>query len=127
MELSALVGFDADQVHNLDAEAKNGIGDKVPSFEDFDLAVRKELVDEPALRLGGVGSFEDLLKQLTDNADTPPAPERLEELGWDQSLGDIANISFGAVADSNGPGVDSEALAAALAAFGRAGIGTGAP
>ena len=127
-------GFDAravavlKQIQNLDPEALHGIGDKVLTFDDFDLDVRKELVEEPAQRLGGVGSFEDLLKQLTDNGDaSEPMPNKLEDLGWDSSLGDIANINFGASGDSEGPSVDENALAAALAAFGAAGLGASTP
>jgi hypothetical protein len=123
MELAALAGFDFSQVQNLDPAAKQGIGDKVLSFDDFDLDVRKELVDEPALRLGGVGSFDDLFQQLGGGAGAPPTPEQLQELGWDQSLGDIAGIDFGAPAEPGGPGVDPEALANALAAFELADLG----
>ena len=71
--------------------------------------------------------FDDLLKQLADNTGFPPAPETLQELGWNSSLGDIAGIGFGASTDSGVPGVDSEALAKALEAFGLAGLGTDAP
>ena len=41
--------------------------------------------------------------------------------------GDIAGIGFGASTDTGTPGIDSEALAKALEAFGLAGLGNTAP
>ncbi|MDP6665990.1 MAG: hypothetical protein QF357_01180, partial [Dehalococcoidia bacterium] len=92
-------------------------GDMVPAFDDFDLDVRKELVDEPALRLGGVGSFEDLLAQLGGDDGPGPSPEDLEQLGWEQPLGDIADIDFGELVDPDDLEVDDAALDKALEAF----------
>ena len=127
MALEALVGFDISQVQNLDSEAKFGIGDTVATFGDFDLAVRKELVDESALLLGGVGSFDDLLSQLTGNDGSEPTPGQLAESGWDQSLADFGSIEFGTSDGSVATAFDDATLAAALAAFGLAGLGANAP
>ncbi len=112
MDPSALAGFDVTQIQNLDTDALHGIGDKVEGFDDFDLDVRKELVDDSALRLGGVGSFEELLAQLTGDAGSASTPEQLEELGWDKSLDEITGVDFGTF-----EGLDDDALAAAFAAF----------
>jgi hypothetical protein len=57
MDEKALVGFDVEHVVNLDEKAKEGFGDKVADYDDFDVEVRKELVGEEANRMGGVGSF----------------------------------------------------------------------
>ena len=119
MEIEALAGFGLEQVLNLDEDAKLGIGDKVRVFDDFDLDVRKEFVDDEARRLGGVGSFEELASKLADIAGSATIAEELKDLGWDTALDRIANIEFGAPDDSVVPeGISDEALAKALAAFG---------
>lgn len=86
---------------------------------DFDPDVRKELVDEPALRLGGVGSFDDLLTQLIGDTGSGPTPGELAQLGWDQPLGDIAGVDFGEFVDPDDLEIDDDALEKALEAFKR--------
>ena len=98
MELGALAGFDVGQVRNLEPDAIHGIGDKVPAFDDFDFDVRKELAETPGLRLGGVGSFDDLVNRLVTDAGTPPTAEELQQLGWDSCL--KSELDFGSLEGS---------------------------
>lgn len=120
MELGALAGFDVGQVRNLEPDAIHGIGDKVPAFDDFDFDDRKELVEAPGLRLGGVGSFDDLVNQLVTDAGTPPTAEELQQLGWDSCL--KSELDFGSLEGSAIPeGFSAEAMSHAMAAFGAAG------
>ena len=110
MELDALAAFDISQVENLDELAIAGIGDTVPEFDDFDVEVRFEVVGEEALRLGGVGSFEELAEQIAEG----PSPEDLEAMGWDPSLGNPEDFDFSAGVPE---GLTGEALARATEAF----------
>jgi hypothetical protein len=113
MDVGSLAAFDVDQVQNLEEVAKEGIGDAVPEFGDFDIEVRKEFLDEEGLRLGGVGSFEDLAAQLLGD---PPAPEELAELGWDTPLD---GVDFETFDPSQVPeGMDEAAIQKAMEAFG---------
>ncbi|MDP7090558.1 MAG: hypothetical protein QF590_04595, partial [Dehalococcoidia bacterium] len=62
--------------------------DTVPEFAEFDIDVRKEFIGDDALRLGGVGSFEDLAAQLfSPTVDTESGD--LTEMGWDEPFDDI--------------------------------------
>jgi len=115
MDLEAMTGFEHDQVKNLNVEAKVGFGDKVPVFEDFSIEIRRELVDEDGLRLGGVGSFEDLAEQLLGD---PPSPEELAAMGWDNSLGNPDDFDFSSGVPDGLTGV---ALEKAMEAFGNGG------
>lgn len=120
MELGALAGFDVGLVRNLEPDAIHGIGDKVPAFDDFDFDDRKELVEAPGLRLGGVGSFDDLVNRLVTDAGTPPTAEELQQLGWDSCL--KSELDFGSLEGSAIPeGFSAEAMSHAMAAFGAAG------
>ena len=120
MELGALAGFDVGQVRNLEPDAIHGIGDKVPAFDDFDFDARKELVEAPGLRLGGVGSFDDLVNQLVTDPGIPPTAEELQQLGWDSCL--KCELDFGSLEGSAIPeGFSAEAMSHAMAAFGAAG------
>jgi hypothetical protein len=116
MDADALVGFEVEHVLNLDQTAKDGFGDKVIVYDDFDLEVRGELIGEEAQRMGGFGSFDDLLGQIGGDG---PTPEELKELGWSEDF-DLANVDFGT--EDTGviwpdflPAAD---LAKALSAFG---------
>ena len=80
MEVDSLAAFDLAQVTNLDETAVQGIGDMVPEFNDFEIDVRKEIIGDDALLLGGVGSFEELAAQF---GGAPPSAAELAELGWD--------------------------------------------
>ena len=91
MDDQSLSGFNEDQVRNFTPESKEGMGDAVQSFEDFDIGVRKELVEEDSRRLGGVGSFDDLVKSINGELDDS---ESLDTLGWDKSV-DEAQVEFG--------------------------------
>jgi hypothetical protein len=91
MGVDALVGFEVEHVINLDQTAKDGFGDKVTDFEDFDLEVRGELIGEEAQRMGGFGSFDDLMTQIGGDG---PSPEELAELGWSEDF-DLADVNFG--------------------------------
>jgi hypothetical protein len=115
MDLDALAAFGLDQVEHLDQVAKDGIGDTVPEFGDFDIDVRKEFLDDDSLRLGGVGSFEDLADQMFGE---PPSPEELAAMGWDNSLGSPDDFDFSAGVPD---GLTGEALQKATEAFGTAG------
>ncbi|NQW20538.1 MAG: hypothetical protein HQ477_07440, partial [Chloroflexi bacterium] len=117
MDTNALAAFNIDQVTHLDEVAKQGIGDKVPEFANFDIDVRKEFIGDDALRLGGVGSFEELAAQLTG---TPPTPEELAELGWDKSFDGINFDSVGGSEnlDQIQAQMPDFSLQQALAAFG---------
>jgi hypothetical protein len=118
MELGAQAGFDVGQGRNLEPDAIHGIGDKVPAFDDF--YVRKELVEAPGLRLGGVGSFYDLVNQLVTDAGTPPTAEELQQLGWDSCM--MSELDFSSLKGSAIPeGFSAEAMSHAMAAFGAAG------
>ena len=66
MDSDSLQGFNVEQVRNLEKNSKNGLGDKVKTFTQFDIDVRRELVDVPKRRLGGVGSFSDLVKSVKE-------------------------------------------------------------
>jgi hypothetical protein len=90
MNEGALSGFKQEHVRNLSDESKQGMGDKVSTFEKFDIEVRKELVDKQARRLGGVGSF----KELADSVKGELSKEQLQELGWDESR-DSDSLQFG--------------------------------
>jgi hypothetical protein len=115
MDLDALAAFDLDQVENLDQMAKDGIGDTVPEFGDFDIDVRKEFLDDDSLRLGGVGSFADLANQMFGE---PPSAEELAETGWDTSLGNPDDFDFSSGVPD---GLSGEALQRATEAFQAAG------
>lgn len=68
------------------------------------------------LRLGGVGSFDDLAGQLVGN---PQTPEDLAQLGWDQAPGDFTGLEFGVPVNFELPeGLDLELIERALGAFG---------
>jgi hypothetical protein len=112
MDVGSLAAFDVDQVQNLEEVAKEGIGDAVSEFGDFAIEVRKEFLDKEALRLGGVGSFEDLAAKFGER---PPSPEELAELGWDKAFD---GIEFEPVDGSDIPeGIQDEAMQKALEAF----------
>ncbi len=115
MGLDALASFDLEQVQHLEKVALSGIGDKVPEFSDFDIEVRKEFLGEDGLRLGGVGSFEDLTEQLLGD---PPSPEELAAMGWDNSLGNPDDFDFSSGVPDGLTGV---ALEKAMEAFGNGG------
>jgi hypothetical protein len=115
MELDSLAAFGLDQVQHLDDGAKQGIGDTVPEFGEFDLDVRKEFVGDDGLRLGGVGSFEDLANQLMGE---PTTPEELAAMGWDNSLGNPEDFDFSSGVPD---GLVGEALAKAMEAFNNGG------
>jgi hypothetical protein len=115
MDVDALVGFEVDHVVNLDQTAKEGFGDKVITFDDFDLEVRGELIGEEAQRMGGFGSFDDLLGLV----ESEPTQEQLKELGWSEDF-DLTNVDFGTedtgvIWAESLPAAD---LAKALSAFG---------
>lgn len=117
MALDALVGFEVDHVRNLDDEARQGFGDKVVEFDNFDLEVRGELIGDEAQRMGGFGSFEDLLKLFNDEPGDEPTEEELKALGWDHTF-DPSSLDLGSE-DIDVDDIFSEtALANALAAFG---------
>jgi len=90
MNEDALSGFKQEHVRNLSDESKQGMGDKVSTFENFDIEVRKELVNKQARRLGGVGSFEELASSVKGEL----SKEQLQELGWDESR-DSDSLQFG--------------------------------
>jgi len=81
MDLEAMAAFEPEHVMNLEPEAKEGFGDKVPGFEDFSVDVRRELVDDSQLLLGGVGSFDDMAAAVL-NPDSMDEAE-LVDAGWD--------------------------------------------
>jgi hypothetical protein len=81
MDLEAMTAFNPEQVMNLEAGAKEGFGDKVPGFEDFSVDVRRELLDDSQLLLGGVGSFDDMAAAIL-NPDSMDDAE-LVDAGWD--------------------------------------------
>ena len=79
LPLDAIAGFAPEQMTALAPEAKLGIGDVVPQFDDFPIDVRLEIVPEEALLLGGVGSFDDLASVI----DSPQITNsELAELGF---------------------------------------------
>jgi len=80
MDEGALVGFKEEHVRNLNDDSKKGMGDKVSTFEEFAIGVRKALVDKEARRLGGVGSFKDLVDSVAGALDK----QQLLGLGWDE-------------------------------------------
>jgi hypothetical protein len=90
MNEGALVGFNQEHVRNLSDESKEGMGDKVSTFEKFDIEVRKELLNEQAGRLGGVGSFKDLASSVKGEL----SKEQLQESGWNESR-DSDSLQFG--------------------------------
>jgi len=116
MDVDALIGFEFEHVLNLDEEAKEGFGDHVMDFEDFDLEIRGELIGEEAQRMGGFGSFKDLVAQFDGEG---PSPEELKELGWaedfDPTALDLGLDVSGVDLDDLFDGVDP---ANALEAFG---------
>ena len=77
-------------MRNFSDASKKGMGDKVSTFEKFDIEVRKELLNEQAGRLGGVGSFKDLASSVKGEL----GKEQLQELGWNESR-DSASLQFG--------------------------------
>jgi hypothetical protein len=115
MDVDALTGFDIDHVINLDEEAKDGFGDHVMEFDDFDLEVRGELIGEEAQRMGGFGSFDDLLA-LVDSLSTISTGD-LTELGWDATF-DPTELDLGLDVENLDEVFDATALANALGAFG---------
>ncbi len=104
-----------DHVINLDEEAKDGFGDHVMEFDDFDLEVRGELIGEEAQRMGGFGSFDDLLA-LVDSLSTISTGD-LTELGWDATF-DPTELDLGLDVENLDEVFDATALANALGAFG---------
>ena len=116
MDVDALVGFEFDHVVNLDDKAKEGFGDKVFDFENFDLDVRGELIGDEAQRMGGFGSFEDLLKQFGESGEGP-TDEELKAMGWDSDF-DPSNLDFGGDDINIGDIFGDAELAKALGAFG---------
>ena len=90
MDEDALVGFKQEHVRNFSDASKKGMGDKVSTFEEFNIGVREELVDKQARRLGGVGSFKDLASSVKGEL----GKEQLQELGWDESR-DTDSLQFG--------------------------------
>ena len=114
MDPDALTGFEFEHVFNLDEEAKEGFGDHVMDFGDFDLEVRGELIGEEAQRMGGFGSFDDLLAQIGGEG---PTPEELKALGWDEDF-DPTALDFGLDGVDVDDLFDDDTLANAFAAFG---------
>jgi hypothetical protein len=70
---------------------------------------------DEGLRLGGVGSFDDLAEQLFGD---PPTPEELSEMGWDNSLGNPDDFDFSSGVPD---GLTDAALQKAMEAFGNGG------
>jgi len=84
MDSKAAEGFEVEQVRNLLPESRAAVGDKIETFENVTLEVQLELVAQPQLRLGGVGSFLDLAKSLGATAgatdlDVDPTRETLSQ------------------------------------------------
>ena len=121
MTVDAMSGFEAKQVKNLEASAKKGMGDKVKDFKDFDIDVKKELVQESKMLLGGVGSFEELAKEAANKAATANQAE-LKSLGWDKAAEKIAAVSFGAASKAAGTSaIPASAVSAIASIFGGTG------
>jgi hypothetical protein len=117
MDLKAMTGFEHDHVKNLDVEAKVGFGDKVPDFEDFSVDIRRELVDDSEMLLGGIGSFDDLAKLATADSASLDVAE-LKELGWDKAEELIAKAASIEIGTETAPvTIPDNAAAKALAAF----------
>ena len=86
----ALTGFKEEHVRNFSDDSRNGLGDKVSTFKDFDIGVRKVLIDQDSRRLGGVGSFKDLVRSVNGEI----TKEQLDDLGWDESK-EADSVRFG--------------------------------
>ena len=117
MDAGALVGFAPDHVRNLGEEAIQGFGDKVFDFDDFDLEVRKELIGDEAQRMGGFGSFADLIGHFGGEPGDGPTEEELKAMGWDINF-DPSTLDLGSDDIDVTVIFDEVALANALAAFG---------
>jgi hypothetical protein len=104
MDAKAAEGFGADQVRNLLPESKNAVGDKIETFENVGIDVRQELVAQPQRRLGGVGSFQDLVKsmQAGDGASASTSQANPPISGWD--LAQLETPSFDQVQVNGGSG-----------------------
>ena len=94
IDVDALVGFEVEHVSNLDPKAKEGFGDKVADYDSFDLGVRQELVGNEAKRIGGGGSFDDLVARLKAKKDDPDAVGAPDEDGWGPESATPAEYGF---------------------------------
>jgi hypothetical protein len=92
-----LASLDVEKVKVLNPEAKKSIGNNVKSFENFDVAVKKELVKDVPSLLGGVGDFKALAAkigvvspsmEITSNDGTDAVT--VEDGGWDADVLDKA-------------------------------------
>ncbi|MFL2760153.1 MAG: hypothetical protein ACJ0BG_04030, partial [Dehalococcoidia bacterium] len=79
----ALSDINSEQVKNLTQDSKEGLRDTVSSFENFDVSVKEELVDDDVRLLGGVGSFSDFIKERIDSVAEENIPSRS---GWDSGI-----------------------------------------
>ena len=79
LPIDAIAGFAPEQMTALAPEAKLGIGDVVPEFDEFPLEVKLAIVPEEAMLLGGVGDFDALATVVSG----PPLTDaELADLGF---------------------------------------------
>jgi hypothetical protein len=122
MDLEAMAAFGPEQVMNLETGAKEGFGDKVPGFEDFSVDVRRELVDDSQLLLGGVGSFDDMAAAVL--APGSMAEAELVDAGWDAAAELLEQVELEVVDIANIPEtvISGDAASLALEFFAEAAI-----
>ena len=112
MDSDSLQGFNVEQVRNLEKNSKNGLGDKVKTFAQFDIDVRRELVDVPKRRLGGVGAFSDLVKSVKEEDKNNGSPKAE---GWDGPSTD--KVKFGTQSTESGVELKTSVKDSAKSAF----------